>query len=155
MEGGRLIKREAGDAVFARQRRVQGDAAAVGVADQMHLALAMVDAVDGPRRLIGQREGVRAAPGAGRLRAIVLGRKELVPRAEGIAEGPPLTGAGPRAVQGDHRVAHLRPAIDLWALHEVLRSPSRRFTNLTGRAYRADVARVKFGIACIAHEGRR
>src|SRR5262245_11468943 len=123
MKGGRFIERQAGHAVLTRQGRMQGDAAAVGVTNQMHLALAAVDDIDGPCRLVGQRESMRATPGPCGLRAVVLGRKQLVLAAEGIAECPPLTGASPRAVQGDNRVASAARALNLRAWHVVLRSP--------------------------------
>jgi len=73
MKGGRLVEREAGDAAGPCQCHVQGKATPIGVTDQMNLSLALVDEVDGPRRFVRQREGMRAGPGTRSLAAVVLG----------------------------------------------------------------------------------
>ena len=54
VKGGRLIERQAGSAVFARQGCMQGDAA-VGTANQMHSAFAAVDADAGARPRLRRR----------------------------------------------------------------------------------------------------
>ena len=91
MKGRWLVERETGNASGPSQSYVEGDAATVGMADKMDLVHAPVDEVDGPRRLVGQRESMRAGPGACPLTAVVLGSKQRVGRAEGSAELPPLT----------------------------------------------------------------
>ena len=55
------------------------------------------------RRLVREGERMLAAPGARAVAAVMLGSDELVARVERFAELAPLPGAGPRAMQCDHR----------------------------------------------------
>src|SRR5262249_399704 len=114
--------REAGDALGARERHVQRDAAAIGMADEMHLPCAAIDELDGARRFIGQREGMRADPRAGALAAIVLGRDQTERLAERAVQLMPLPGAGTGGMKRDHWRGIARCEIAL--LHDDLRYPA-------------------------------
>src|SRR5215813_15384976 len=84
---------------------MDGNAASVGVADQMNFSVALIDDVDGPCGFVRQRERMCADPGARLLTAVVLRRSDLVSRTQDLAELFPLSGSCARAMQGNHAAA--------------------------------------------------
>jgi hypothetical protein len=78
MERRRLVERQAGDPFRPGQRHVQRDAAAIGVADEMQLALACVDERDRPGSLVREREGCSPVHGPVLSVPKCSGRKHLV-----------------------------------------------------------------------------
>ena len=82
-----------GDTLRPRERDVQRDPAAIGMADEVHLVIHPVDERDGSRRLIRQREGVFAGPRSDAVAAKMLRSDQLVFRAERFAEPAPLCGS--------------------------------------------------------------
>src|SRR5262245_17149685 len=105
MERRGFIEGHAGDALRSSKRDVQRDGTAVGVADQMNLALALINERDRLFSFIGKRKGMLTRPLPPVLAAIVLGRQQLIAAAEGLGEVAPLASTSTGAMQGDYAPA--------------------------------------------------
>src|SRR5215467_2657859 len=104
VEGRRFIEGETGNPVRPLDGRVQRDTSAVGVPDEVHLAIGAIDDFDRYRSLVRKRESVRAVPRTHAFAAVVLGGDQVIARVQGNAELAPLRGAAARAMQRNDRL---------------------------------------------------
>ena len=72
---------------------MEGNAAAIGMANEMHLGIASIDERDRARRLVGECEGVFKCPRTAALAAVMLWREHLVAAAESLSQVAPLSAA--------------------------------------------------------------
>jgi hypothetical protein len=112
---GRLVEREARDAIRAPERDVQREATAIGMPDEVHLGRRRIDERERALGFVGEREGTSPAPRSGAVAAVVFGRGQLVVVAQRLGKPPPLPGTCAGAVE--------RNDMFVFVLHVILVPP--------------------------------